>query len=104
MFAPGPVRAALANARLLRSVRPHRGVYPTRVTGILRGSPAGAMRDLAVAANGRIQAVGRSFRLEGQRPEYFSLVLPESSLHAGRNSVEILEVGAGGRLTSLGRF
>ena len=62
------------------------------------------MRDLAVAANGRIQAVGRSFRLEGQRPEYFSLVLPESSLHPGRNSVEILEVGAGGRLTSLGRF
>ena len=41
---------------------------------------------------------------EGQRPEYFSLVLPESSLHSGRNSVEILEVGAGGRLTSLGRF
>ena len=101
--ASGSVRAALANARLLRSVRPGHGVYPTRVTGILRGGTAAEKRDLAVAANGRIQAVGRSFRLRGQRPEYFSLVLPESSLHAGRNTVEILEVGPG-RLTSLGRF
>lgn len=101
--ASGSVRADLANARLLRHVDPRNGVYPTRVTGILRGSTAAAMRDLAVAVDGRIQAVGRSFRLRGQRPEYFSLVLPESSLHPGRNSVEILEVRPG-RLISLGRF
>ena len=102
--ASATVRARLANARLLRHGAPGRRVYPTRVAGRLSGSPPGVTRDLAVAANGRVEAVGRSFRLEGQPPEYFSLVLPETALHRGRNSVEILEVGAGGRLTSLGRF
>ena len=61
-------------------------------------------RDLAVAANGRIEAVGRSFRLEGQRPEYFSLALPETALHPGRNVIQIFEVRPGDALTSLGRF
>jgi hypothetical protein len=102
--ASATVRARLANARLLRHVTTAGPVYPTRVVGRLSGSPPGVKRDLAVAANGRVEAVGRSFRLEGQQPEYFSLVLPETALHHGRNSVQILEVGAGGRLTSLGRF
>jgi hypothetical protein len=62
------------------------------------------MRDLAVAVNGRIEAVGRSFRLEGQPAEYFSLVLPETALRAGRNTVEVFQVRSGGGLISLGRF
>ena len=75
------------------------------MTGVLRGSPAGAMRDLAVAANGRIEAVGRSFRLEGQPTGVLlARAARDARSTAGRNSVEILEVGAGGRLTSLGRF
>ncbi|HEU0025002.1 MAG TPA: sulfatase-like hydrolase/transferase [Thermoleophilaceae bacterium] len=97
------IRARLANADLVADVPVRGGVYPTRVVGELRGGRPGAMRDLAVAANGRIEAVGRSFRLRGQKPEYFSLMLPETALHPGRNTVEIFEVG-GGRLTSVGRF
>jgi hypothetical protein len=61
------------------------------------------VRDLAVAVRGRVDAVGRSFRLRGQRPEYFSLMLPETALRAGRNTVEIFEVH-GAALRSLGRF
>ncbi len=98
------VRAVLANARLLRHVPAHGGILPTRVTGDLRGGEPGAVRDLAVAANGRIEAVGRSFRLRGQPQEWFSLMVPEQALHPGRNGVELFEVGAGDRLTSLGRF
>ncbi|MBN1527494.1 MAG: sulfatase-like hydrolase/transferase [Thermoleophilaceae bacterium] len=98
------VRAALANAHLLRSVPARGGILPTRVTGELRGGSEGELRDLAVAANGRIEAVGRSFRLTDQPQEWFSLMLPETAIRPGRNGVELFEVGDDDRLTSLGRF
>jgi hypothetical protein len=100
----GDVSARLANAHLLRRVPRHGGVLPTRVTGDLRGGAPGEMRDLAVAVNGRIEAVGRSFRLEGQPQEWFSLMVPETAVRTGRNMVELFEVEAGDRLASLGRF
>jgi hypothetical protein len=59
------------------------------------------MRDLAVAVNGRIRAVGRSFHLGGRRMEFFSLLVPESALQRGRNSLEVLEVQPNGRLARL---
>ena len=42
--------------------------------------------------NGRIWAVGRSFHLEDQRPEYFSLMVPETGAAPGRNEAELFEV------------
>ena len=56
-----------------------------------------------MAVNGRIRAVGRSFRL-GRRPaEYFSFVVPESALRPGANRARLFEVAEGGRtLISLG--
>ena len=59
------------------------------------------MRDLAVAVNGRIEAVGRSFHLRGRRTEFFSLLVPESALRRGRNHVEVLEVRPDGTLARL---
>jgi hypothetical protein len=59
------------------------------------------MRDLAVAVNGRIRAVGRSFHLRGRHTEFFSLLVPESVLRAGRNRLEVLEVRPNGRLARL---
>ena len=56
-----------------------------------------------MAVNGRIWAVGRSFRLEDQRPEYFSLMVPEQALRPGRNEAELFEV-EDGELLSLGRW
>jgi sulfatase-like protein len=97
---PG-VRGELANAGLLSRVDPGRRLLPTRVVGRLEGSPPGAVRDLAVALNGRIRAVGRSFHLRGRRPEFFSLVVPERALRRGANRLELLEVRPGGRLLSL---
>jgi Sulfatase len=98
----GP-RATVANAGLVRRVTPGDDLLPTRVTGTLgRGRP-GELRNLAVAVNGRIRAVGRSFRLRFRRDEYFSFVVPEDSLRPGRNVVEVLEVAHGGELVPLAR-
>jgi hypothetical protein len=95
------VHGELANAELLGHVDPRASILPTRVTGRLLGSPPGAVRDLAVAVNGRIMAVGRSFHLRGRRPEFFSLIVPETALPRGSNRLELLEVRPDGRLTSL---
>ncbi len=97
----GEARAVLVNAELLDRVDPRDAIVPTRVMGRLDGTPPGAVRDLAVAVNGRIWAVGRSFRLRGRTREYFSLIVPERALRPGDNRLELLEVGPGRRLVSL---
>ena len=94
-------RGELANAELLGHVEPGDSVLPSRVVGRLEGSPPGAVRDLAVVLNGRVRAVGRSFHLNGRRPEFFSLIVPETSLRRGRNDLSLVEVRPGGRLVSL---
>jgi Sulfatase len=100
-LAAGTARARIANLGLLADVEPSKEVLPTRVTGRLPGTPRGTMRDLAVAVNGRIEAVGRSFHLRGRRTEFFSLLVPESALRRGRNQVEVLEVRPDGTLARL---
>ena len=99
--AAGTARAEIANAGLVADVDPSKQILPTRVTGRLPGTPPGAMRDLAVAVNGRIAAVGRSFHLRGRPTEFFSLLVPESALRPGANSVVLFEVDAGGHLARL---
>jgi Sulfatase len=96
-------RATVANAGLVRDVTPGAELLPTRVTGTLGRGRRGALRDLAVAVNGRIRAVGRSFRLRFRPQEYFSFLVPEDSLRRGRNVVEVLEVEPDGGLVPLAR-
>jgi Sulfatase len=96
-------RATVVDAKMYADVRPSSGLMPTQIVGDLSGARAPATRDLAVAVNGRIEAVGRSFYLTGDPTEHFAFMVPERSLHAGRNSVEVLEVGGSGRLHLLGR-
>ncbi len=93
--------AGLANAELLRDVDPRAELLPTRVTGRIVGGRPGRLRDLALAINGRIAVVGRSFRLESRPRESYSLVVPEESLREGANEVELFEVRRGGRLVRL---
>jgi hypothetical protein len=89
------VRASVAQAELFADVRRAGGVVPAQVAGDLQGGAAGAKRDLAIAVNGRIEAVGRSFYLRGDPTEHFALMVPESALHEGRNTIELFEVLAG---------
>jgi hypothetical protein len=80
---------------------PHPEVHPTHVTGRLRGGVPGEQRDLAVAVNGRIVAVGRSFHLVRQDREFFSLIVPERALGPGLNRIAVFEVTGSGRLARL---
>jgi hypothetical protein len=98
------VSADVANASLIEDVEPDDQLFPTRVTGRLRGVPFGEHRVMAVAVNGRIRAVGRSFDLWWKGREYFSLMVPETALRAGRNRVEVFEVLPAGGLVPLQRL
>jgi hypothetical protein len=95
------LRCELANAQLLDDVDRRAQIVPTRVVGRILSSPPGAVRDLAVAVNGRVWAVGRSFRLRGRPREFFSMVVPERALRQGDNRLQLIEVEPGGRLVSL---
>jgi hypothetical protein len=101
--AAGDARGAIVQDNLFADVRRRSGVMPTQIAGQLEGGGAGEGRALAVAVNGRIEAVGRSFRLAGDPAEQFAFMVPESSLHEGRNTVEVFEVVAGERLRLLAR-
>jgi hypothetical protein len=74
---------------------------PTLVTGELTGDVPGAERDLAIAVDGRIAAVGRSFHLVRPEHEYFSLLMPESALRTGANRLELFEVREGRTLAPI---
>ena len=100
----GSEGTTLANAALYANLSRRDRVLPTRVTGRLFGVPAGEHRDLALAVNGRIRAVGRSFDFVRQRFEYYSLMVPESALRPGPNRLELFKVRSAGALESLGRL
>ena len=101
---PRSDRASAIDAALFRNVAKRDQIVPTRVTGPLEGVPVGEHRDLALAVNGRIRAVGRSFDFVKQRFEYFSFVVPEAALRSGANRMELFEVRRDGVLESLGEL
>jgi hypothetical protein len=94
-------RATISLEHLLTRVRRDDGVVPCQIAGRIRGSRTGRERDLAVAVNGRIEAVGRSFHLRGEEVESYSVMVPEDSLREGRNKVEVLEVTDDGAMVLL---
>jgi Sulfatase len=91
---------AIAQAELFSNVRRSSGVLPTQIAGHLQGGP-GRARDLAVAVNREIAAVGRSFRLAGRPGERFAFMVPEDALREGQNKVEVFEAVGGRRLRLL---
>lgn len=93
------VRARVFDGRDLRGVRRDSGFVPSLILGRIGGARAGARRDLAIAVNGRIQAVTRTFYLWGHRDESFAALVPESALLEGSNRVAI--VGVSGRRSAL---
>jgi hypothetical protein len=97
------VRGSIAVAGELGNVHRAEGIVPAQIAGDLRGGAAGEKRDLAVAVNGRIEAVGRSFYLAGDGTEHYALMVPEESLREGGNLVEVYEVTPGGALRLLAR-
>ena len=99
----GSVRGTLASAAELRHVRRSSGLVPAQIAGDLTGGRRRVRRDVAVAVNGRIEAVGRSFHLTGDRREHYSVMVPEATLRDGRNAVEVFEVIRGRALRLIAR-
>ena len=99
----GQVRAWVAGAAAMRSVRARSPVLPTQVAGRVSGGTRGSVRDIAVAVNGRVEAVSRTFYLRGSPRESFAVNVPEASMSPGRNEVQVFEVtGEGRRLRLMG--
>ena len=93
------VSATLASisARDLGDVDLEAELRPTHIAGTL--DPSGRKREIAVAVNGTIEAVGRTFYLDGEPDETFAVVVPEWVLREGRNDVRVFEVrGRRGKL------
>ena len=96
-------RATISLSRSFARVRRSSGVVPCQIAGRIHGSGAQDERDLAIAVNGRIEAVGRSFHLKGERVESYSVMVPEDALRDGSNTVEVLEVTDEGAMVLLAR-
>jgi hypothetical protein len=96
-------RASISLSGSFARVRRTSGVVPCQIAGRIQSSGAQGERDLAIAVNGRIEAVGRSFHLKGETTESYAVMVPEDALHDGRNTVEVLEVTDEGAMVLLGR-
>ena len=87
----------LSGRELLGSVDVSLDLVPSYVTGTITG-PHPKQQDLAVAVNGTIEAVTRSYTESGTTK--FGAMVPESSLHPGANGVSVY-VAKGRTLTEL---
>jgi len=76
---------------------PDSPVVPVRIAGRIEGVPAG--EDVAIAVNGRIVAVTRSFDLGGD--VLVSAVVPESAFRPGQNRVRVYLVEGTGEDATL---
>ena len=100
---PGPVRIQVPDLGARQSVS-RKKPLASRIAGTISGGRG--TRNLAVAVNGRVRAVGRSLYVRGGRQELFTMLVPEDALRQGRNDVRVYEVSGRGRgrvLTLLGR-
>jgi hypothetical protein len=91
----GRVRGRIIDGNQLHSVDRSTGLVPAHILGNLEGGRRGSKRNIAVAVNGRIEAVGRTFYLRRDRKEHFAAMVPETSLRQGRNSVAVFVVEPG---------
>jgi hypothetical protein len=98
------VRASIAQAEAFDRVRRPGGIVPAQVAGSVVGRRADRPgRAIAVAVNGRIEGVGRTFELAGRRGEHYAVNVPEAALANGRNVVEVFEITRRGELRALAR-
>jgi hypothetical protein len=71
------------------NVDPDTGYVPVHVVAHVNG-PDRHPREIAVAVNGTIRAVGSTFELAvGSDGELVSVMVPESAFHKGRNEVQV---------------
>jgi hypothetical protein len=98
---PSRRRARFVAAHRLRAVRRSSGLLPIHIAGDLPAGRRQGPRRLALAVNGRIEAVGRSFHVAGAI-DHFAFLVPPKALREGRNRVLLFDVGRAAVLHRLG--
>ena len=84
-------KVSLTDPDAYDDVDPDGAAIPIWVTGEVSGGD-GDRRDVAIAVNGVVRAVSNTFQLANGNAELIAALVPPSSLRAGKNSVEVLEV------------
>jgi hypothetical protein len=93
----GTTSVELDRRQLLNVVDTRSNLLPTYLSGRVSG-PHARHADLAIAVNGRVAAVTRTFEARGETR--FAAMVPENSLRDGRNEIGVLLIrGSGRRLT-----
>jgi hypothetical protein len=104
----GSLRASIAGAAQMRTVKRDSLVRPTEVAGSIVGGGPHQTRAIAVAVDGTIEATGVSFHLRlpkaerARTGESFAVMVPERSIRPGHNRVEVFEVVGDRALRRLG--
>ena len=75
---------------------------PARIVGDITGVDLQPGREVAIALNGRIAALGKTYELYGR--QRFSAVVPPTTFRDGFNRVEVFLVEGGGSTTQLIRL
>ncbi len=88
----GALRADLDDPGRFRDVRLISQSPPVKVTGRLAGPGSGDPLDLAVAVNGTIEATAPAIALTGSPSRLFTVMIPESSLRDGANTVQLFAI------------
>jgi hypothetical protein len=97
-------RVLFDGASLFSDVRTSSAFLPARVTGTIEGVDIGTSVELALAVNGRIVALTRSFRSNGR--QRFGAQVPEAAFRDGDNEVSVVAIdgpSSSRRLRVLGR-
>lgn len=91
---PSTAAVQLEGRSFLGAVDPDAEFVPTFLAGTITGRHPPQL-DLALALNGRIAAVTKTFSQDGKTQ--FSALYPESALRRGRNAVDVFAVRGTGR-------
>jgi hypothetical protein len=95
------LRARIDDPAQFRSVRLDSPSAPVNVTGQLVGPGSDGRLDLAIAVNGNIEATAPAFKNEGTSAYIFSAFVPEPSIRAGANTVQVFAIEGAGSKPSL---
>lgn len=98
----GGLAARLDHADDYRSVDLASRYIPALVEARVVGADAGQLTEVAVAINGRVEAVAPTYMSEGETR--ISVMVPESAFRPGANEVQLLAVSARGTAMPLQRL
>ncbi len=91
-FIEGVATATFHQSEELRRVDPTSGFVPGEITGEVPNGRTGGGRPIALALDGTIVAVGRTFSMEGSVVENFELIVPEEAFRRGAMEARVFEI------------